>query len=65
MIEITLKRDFCTSCGVCWHEMCDVFTHDEDNLAVLQKSTIETSRASELERVADICPGECIEFVLV
>lgn len=65
MLKITLKRDLCTSCGVCWHEMCDVFTHDADNLVLLVKSAIDNTRKAELERVADICPGECIEYTLV
>lgn len=64
MIKITLRKDLCTSCGVCWHEMCDVFGHDADNLALLLKAVLEASRKAELERVADICPGECIEFTL-
>jgi ferredoxin len=62
MITIVLKKDFCTSCGVCWHEMCDVFGRDADNLALLLKTSLDDARKAELERVADICPGECIEF---
>lgn len=62
MIKIVVKKDLCTSCGVCWHEMCDVFGHDQDSLVVLQKETIEDARKEHIERVADICPGEVIEY---
>ena len=62
-MSIIVKKDTCIGCGACTNIAEDVFTFDEDGLAIANNNKVTNENIDDVELAIDSCPVDAIEKV--